>query len=135
MTEPLLGYRPYVAEWDDLSGTLVVRSNTPGPAGSLVVEFDGLTLALDAANPRLVNFIDVDDGRAATEASPAPSLLRRLIGDTATDQLRALVASGRERPQRIEADALREQSVPTRIARLATAIVGTGAPGLLPQEA
>lgn len=136
MTEPLLGHRAYVVEWDDFTGGVALRSNTPGPAGSLVVEFDGLTLALDAANPRLVNFIEVGDGQAATDPSLMPSLMRRLIGDAATDEVAALVTSGSSRPRRIDAtDGAREQPVPARIARLATALAGAEAPGLLPEEA
>jgi len=135
MAEPLLGHRSYVAEWEAFTDALVLRSNSPGPAGSLVVEFDGLTLALDAADPQIVNFIDVPDPRAALAQGTERSLLRRLIGDEAVDSIATLNRNG-GRPQRIEAaDGGREQPVPTRIARLATALSSAESPGLLPQEA
>ena len=135
MAEPLLGHRAYVAEWDAATGELALRSNAPGPAGSLVIEFDGLTLALDAADPQIVNFIDVSDPQSALADGADRSLLRRLIGDEAVDLIAALNRRI-ERPQRVDStDGGREQPVPTRIARLATALNSAESPGLLPPEA
>lgn len=101
-----------VAELDQSTGAISLRSNSPGPAGSLVVEFDGVTLGLDAADPSLVNFIDVLDVHAKAGIVGTPPCLAGLIGDEAT-ALGALAAAHDERPRRIEsADDGREQPVP-----------------------
>ena len=135
MVEPLLGHRSYVAEWDEMSDAVVLRSNTPGPAGSLVVEFDGVTLALDASDPRLVNFIDVEEISQTTAATPAASLLRRLVGDDLADSIGGIDTTARNRPQRLKPMGSRsDQPVPARVARLAVALVGADAPGMSPDE-
>ena len=135
MSEPLIGHRAYVVEWDEVADVISLRSNTPGPAGSLVLEFEGLTLALDASDPGLVNFIDVSNGRVAATPADPPSLLHRLIGSEAAAAVKAIIDAASDRPQRVESvDGRREQPVPTRIARLAVSLATATTPGLLPHQ-
>jgi len=100
-----------------------------------VVEFEGLTLALDASDPGLVNFLDVSDGRVAATTSDPPSLLNRMIGSEAAAAVKAIIDAASDRPQRVESvDGRREQPVPTRIARLAVSLAGATTPGLLSHQ-
>ena len=140
MDEPLLGTPAYVAQWDVDAGSLSLRANTPGPAGALIVEFHGLTLALDAATPRQVSFIDIADACAAIEqtttTSAPPSLLTRLVGPDMIVRLTTLMATDKQRPQRIDdSGRSRDEQVPEATARLVIALTGADTPGLSEQEA
>lgn len=139
MDEPLLGTPAYVAQWDADTGSLSLRANTPGPAGALVVEFHGVTLALDAATPRQLSFINIADARAAIEqtTTSAPhSLLKRLVGTDMIERLTTLMAANKQRPQRIDdSGRSRGEQVPEATARLVIALTGADTPGLSEQEA
>jgi hypothetical protein len=136
MNAPLLGTRAYVAEFDADVGSLSLRANAPGPAGALVVQFHGLTLALDAAAPRQLSSIDIADARATVESTTQPSLLTRLVGAEVVSRLATLMTIDKQRPQRIDGPRRgRDEPVPEAVARLVIAMTGADTPGLSEQEA
>ncbi len=114
MDVPLLGHRNYVADFDPITGSVMLRANTPGPAGSLLMELEGMTVAVDAANPGQLSFIDIADARSAVgrtattnhtttnNTTSAMSLLTRLVGAEVVERAAMLMATGRQKPQRID---------------------------------
>ncbi|MEO6125239.1 MAG: hypothetical protein ABIR32_16155 [Ilumatobacteraceae bacterium] len=86
----LLPDQQYIGEWPDDTAELVLLGTTPGPAGSYELQLDTITVAIDAADPSIVNWI--------TGVEPAGergafnwSLLERLIGAEPTRSTIALL--------------------------------------------
>ena len=99
MSEPLMGDRLLVGEWDPLAG-FVVRGEMPGPAGTAGIDFaNGITLDVDAAVPTRSCLLAVDNPAGGAQPLSAGTLaaLGTLLGEDRLDALLGLARGPRHR--------------------------------------
>ena len=136
---PVIADQSFVVNWSEDAAELTLTGFVPGPAGTAIIELQGVTIAFDVALHGQVSSITVEPVESVDALDRHSPILDRLLGPAMRLEITRIVAAGGDQPRRIQPADLggrRRQrgELKGRWAQLALELAQAATPGLLPAE-